>query len=269
MGDGNSGLGGILPGTGIGSTVGPMHAVAQVVPPKGDADMARYEGAKMEAWRSRASHVLQVDIGVAATPHSKNKIEEGKYPSEVETGHVLVLKIVPDGSATSLRDQWSDSYLKQKSLPYTHVVLMDGGAVIAAATVQTMDGLEPPPARQVEKIEPVKSPEKAEPVKPPANAPYTQNLKGDSPETGIFALADMAKDCLKLQVASMNYNDIFVRYTRALDQRAQARSEKEVRSMTHAARVLAEASKTSARATVASVIVAIVALVVALLSHGK
>lgn len=73
----------------------------------------------------------------------------------------------------------------------------------------------------------------------------------------------------KLQVASMNYNDIFVRYTRALDQRAQARSEKEVRSMTHAARVSAEASKTSARATVASVIVAIVALVVALLSHGK
>ncbi len=100
-----------------------------------------------------------------------------------------------------------------------------------------------------------------------AKTRYTSHLVGDSPETGIFALADMGRDWLALQVATMNYQDTFIRYTKELDRRAQERSENEVRSMTRAAQVSAEAAKTSARATVASVVVAVVALVVALLSH--
>lgn len=95
-----------------------------------------------------------------------------------------------------------------------------------------------------------------------AKTPYTESVGGNSTETGILALANMGQDRLALQVASMNYDDIFVRYTRALDQRAQARSEKEIRSMTNASQV-------SARAMVASVIVAVAALLVALLSHVR
>jgi hypothetical protein len=116
-----------------------MHTVAEVLPPKGDEEMAKFNGARLTAWRSRASHALQVTISVKATACAKIEVKESVYPSEVEDADTLVLQLWDDGTTTPSRP-WVSSYPKDpkgESPVYKHVVLLDGASkIIAVAGVQ-------------------------------------------------------------------------------------------------------------------------------------
>lgn len=116
-------------------TMPAMDAVAEVLPQKGDEEMAKFSGANLDAWRSRTSHALQVDISVAATACAKIEVKECVYPSEVEADDVLVLKLENDGSKTPLRP-WLKSHPKADAIAYKHVVLLDGAIILAVASVQ-------------------------------------------------------------------------------------------------------------------------------------
>ena len=79
------------PNSGFTTVPSPGGSAAEVLPSKGDEEMVKFNGAKMYAWRSRASHALQVDISVRTTSCAKIDLKKSMDPSEVEDADTLVL----------------------------------------------------------------------------------------------------------------------------------------------------------------------------------
>lgn len=124
----------------VGATAGATIAL-QTEPLAGTVcegdEMVKFSGANLDAWRSRTSHALQVDISVGLTACAKIEVKECVYPSEVEADDVLVLKLEDDGTKTPARP-WLKSHTKEDSLTYKYVVLMADEKVIAVAPVQVV-----------------------------------------------------------------------------------------------------------------------------------
>ena len=70
-----------------------MTAALQTEPLAGTVsegdEMVKFAGANLDAWRSRTSHALHVDISVGLTACAKIEVKECVYPSQVEADDVL------------------------------------------------------------------------------------------------------------------------------------------------------------------------------------
>lgn len=111
-----------------------METTVEIEPPpqpSGDDEMAKFSGVTLAAWRSRASHALQVDIGVAATACAQIDVKE---MDGSESADVLVLTLSDDGTKTELRP-WFTSHSKENAPIYKYVVLLDGATILAVAPV--------------------------------------------------------------------------------------------------------------------------------------
>lgn len=114
-------------------TMPAMDAVTE----EGDEEMAKFNGARVTAWRSRASHALQVEISVRATDCANIEVKEVTH-QDVDT---LVLKLEDDGKKkdASAPEAWLKSHPKAESLLYKYVVLLDGETILAVGSVQDVE----------------------------------------------------------------------------------------------------------------------------------
>lgn len=103
------------------SVVDPLSpaVIAEVIPPEEGEEMAKFNGVRLAARRSRKAQALEVEVSVADTACANIRLDDSSS-SEVEAADVLVLKLKDDGT-TMVRDSNLGKYTKEKSLLYKYV----------------------------------------------------------------------------------------------------------------------------------------------------
>lgn len=118
------------------SVVDPLSpaVIAEVIPPEEGEEMAKFNGVRLAARRSRKAQALEVEVSVADTACANIRLDDSSS-SEVEAADVLVLKLKDDGT-TMVRDSNLGKYTKEKSLLYKYVVLKDNETILAVTDVE-------------------------------------------------------------------------------------------------------------------------------------